>query len=129
MIRVLVGKRNEEGHFTGYWAEFEGEEVASYEKEDDLVYTLYKATEATPYTDDAYRVHISDETNPQSPKYELHPLSGDPFVEGAGSAYAEPYPWEEVVDKYPLFVKRAAEKDKRLDHFHIVPADSQRWPP
>jgi hypothetical protein len=128
VVRVLVGKvRGEQGRFTGFWAEFEGEKVASYEK-DDVVYTLYRATW---YEHDAYRVYISDETNPKSPAYELLPVSGDPFSEGVATAYAEPYRREAVVEKYPLFIKSTAEKDERderIDNFRILPVDPQRRP-
>jgi hypothetical protein len=124
VVRVLVGKRNEQGHFSGFWAEFEGEKVVSHQK-DDVVYTLYKAT---AYNQDAYRVYVSDETDPKSPVYELHPVSGDPFTEGVGPAYAETYWGEDVVDEYPLFIKRVAEKDERMDRFQTFPVDPQRWP-
>jgi hypothetical protein len=124
VVRVLVGKRGEERRFFGFWVEFEGEEVASYEKEDDFVYTLYKAT---AYNEDVYRVYISNETDPQSPVYELHPFEEDPAIQGIRPDYTEPYRGDEVVDKYPLFIKRAYEKkDEKIDSFQIFPGDPQR---
>jgi hypothetical protein len=125
VVKVLVGQHREHGRFSGFWAEFEGEEVSSYEK-DDVVYTLYKAT---GYDYEAYRVYISDETDPKSPVYELRPFSEDRFMQGAGPDYTEPYRREDVVAEYPLFIKRAAEKDENIDHFQTRNVDPTRWPP
>ncbi len=122
MVKVLVGNRGEHGRFSGFWAEFDGEEVSSYEK-DDVIYTLYKAT---AYDYEAYRVYISNENNPESPVYELHPFSEDRFMQGSGPDYAEPYRREDVVDKYPLFIKRA---DENIDRFQTRNVDPRRWPP
>ena len=134
VLALVLGERSGCGQSLGrktkrartlfcFWVEFEGEKVASYEKEDDVVYTLYKAT---AYDNEAYRVYISDETDPQSPKHELHPSSGDPFIEGVEAVYADPYQWEEVVSKYPLFVKKAAEGKRPIDHFQAFSVDPRR---
>ncbi len=104
MVKVLVGKKKGD-RFPGFWAEFEGEEVSSYEDtrgEKKIVYTLYKCT---AYNYDAYRVHIADEGNPVNPVYELHPSSEDPHIQGVGRDYSEPYDKEQIAAKYPLFLK------------------------
>jgi hypothetical protein len=31
MVKVWVGEKGSQGRFSGYWAEFEGEEIGSYE--------------------------------------------------------------------------------------------------
>jgi hypothetical protein len=31
MVKVWVGEKGAQGRFSGYWAEFEGEEIGSYE--------------------------------------------------------------------------------------------------
>ena len=56
MVKVLVwnSRTDKEG---GFWAEFEGEQVSSYE-EGEKVYTLYKCT---AYDFEAYRVHVYDQ--------------------------------------------------------------------
>ena len=76
MVRVLVGqKRGSE--FPGFWAEFEGKEVSSYEDpriDKTAVYTLYRCT---AYSFEAYRVHVRDESNPDAPVYQLLPFLGD----------------------------------------------------
>ena len=69
MVKVLVGKQGEQGRFVGFWAEFEGEEVSSYE-EGGVAYTLYKAT---GYDYEAYRVYISDETDPGVVRHNKRP--------------------------------------------------------
>ncbi len=125
MVKVLVGKQGEQGRFVGFWAEFEGEEVSSYE-EGGVAYTLYKAT---GYDYEAYRVYISDETDPQSPVYELLPVPEDPDIPGGRPDYTEPYRREDVVNEYPLFIKRAAENNKPIDHFRTTSVDPQRWLP
>ena len=104
MVKVLVGKRNGD-RFPGFWAEFEGEEVSSYEDtrgEKKIVYTLYRCP-----TDnfEAYRVHVADESNPANPVYELHLNDPDPDVQGVGADYSVLWQKEQVVAKYPLFVK------------------------
>ena len=104
MVKVLVGKRNGD-RFPGFWAEFEGEEVSSYEDtrgEKKIVYTLYRCP-----TDnfEAYRVHVADESNPANPVYELHPNDPDPDVQGVGADYSDLWQKDQVAAKYPLFVK------------------------
>ena len=104
MIRVLVGKRNGPA-FPGFWAEFEGEEISSYEDKrsgKSIVYTLYKCT---AYNFDAYRVHVADETNPENPVYDLLPNSTDPHIQDVGPDYSEPWRKEDVVAKHRMFVK------------------------
>ncbi len=61
--------------------------------------------------------------------YELHPFSEDRFMQGTGPDYSEPYRRENVVDEYPLFIKRAEEKGEKLDPFQTFDVDPQRWPP
>lgn len=104
MVKVLVGKKQGD-RFPGFWAEFEGEEVGSYEDargEKSIVYTLYKCT---AYNYDAYRVHVADESNPANPVYDLHPKAEDPHVQGLGPDFSEPWQKEQVVAEHPLFVK------------------------
>jgi hypothetical protein len=68
VVKVLVG--NKAGQtYQGFWAEFDGEEVSSYEDtrgEKNIVYKLYRCT---AYNWEAYRVHIADESNPDAPVY------------------------------------------------------------
>ncbi|MGH3146744.1 MAG: hypothetical protein ACRDTR_13195 [Rubrobacter sp.] len=104
MVRVLVGKK-EGDRFPGFWAEFEGEKVGSYEDtrgERSIVYTLYRCT---AYDWEAYRVHIADESNPVNPVYELLPYTEGPNVPEVGPDYAEPYAREQIAARYPLFLK------------------------
>lgn len=104
MVKVLVGKRMED-KFSGFWAEFEGEQISSYEDtrgEKNVVYTLYKCT---AYNWEAYRVHISDESSPDSPVYELRPFSEDQNIRGLGPDYTEPYAREQLAFEFPLFLK------------------------
>ena len=104
MVKVLVSKR-QGPEFPGFWAEFEGEEVGSYEDTrggKSIVHTLYKCT---AYNYDAYRVHVADESNPENPVYDLLPSSTDPHIQGGGPDYSEPWRKEDVVAKHPMFVK------------------------
>ena len=46
VVKVLVGKKMGD-RFSGYWAEFEGQRVSSYEDtrgDKNIVYTLYECT-------------------------------------------------------------------------------------
>ena len=109
MVKVLVGKRQGPS-FPGFWAEFEGEKVSSYEDnraEKNIVYTLYRCT---AYDYEAYRVHIKDESNPANPVYELLPYDPRSVDQGIGWDYSEPWQKGDIVAQYPLFAKD-------LDHF------------
>jgi len=70
MVRLIVGKMDADGFF-GHQAEFAGVEISSYTDRRGAVYTLYKCSAYTQW--DAYRVHISDETHPEAPIYQLLP--------------------------------------------------------
>jgi len=114
-VKVLVAQRND-GQVSGYWAEFEGEEVDSYKDErgdTHVVYTLYKSTAGYNY--DAYRVHKADESDPEAPVYELFPFSADPQI--LRHDYTEPYSVEQVAAEYPLFVKKL----DYLRTYHVDP--------
>jgi len=103
VVKVLIGKK-EGGRFPGVWAEFEGEEVSSYEDargEKKIVYTLYRCT---AYNYEAYRVHVADESNPANPVYELLP-DKNPLNPQAGRGHSEPWYKEEIAARYPLFLK------------------------
>ncbi len=105
MVKVLVGKKKG-SRFPGFWAEFEGEEVSSYEDtrgDKKIVYTLYKCPVYNRF--DAYRVHILDESNPDNPVYELLPYDPDTTEEGLERDYLEPWRTEHIVAKYPMFLK------------------------
>ena len=113
-VRVLVAERDEAARFDGRWATFEGEEVASYKDEREgknVVYTLYKCT---AYKNDAYRVHVADETDPQKPAYKLLPPPTDPD----GNRYPVPYDTYRLAVDFPLFLKH-------VDHFRSLPVDPQ----
>jgi hypothetical protein len=69
--RGASGRGSELGAFTGFKARFHGEEVASYEVEERLVYLLYRCGWGDY---DGYRVHKTDERNPFDPEYELTPI-------------------------------------------------------
>ncbi len=115
MVKVLVGKRAG-GTFFGFWAEFEGEKISSYEDtrtDKDIVYTLYKCT---AYNWEAYRVHIADESNLEAPAYELRPFDEDQQIRGFGSDYTEPYVKEQIAMNYPLFLKD-------IDYFQTYAVD------
>jgi hypothetical protein len=98
MVKVLIGEQTPEGSFSGYWGEFEGEEISSYENK-GVICTLYKCT---AYNWEAYRVHISNETDPQVPVYELCP-DLEPRL-----GYTTPYTKEQIAESYPLFVKHTS---------------------
>jgi hypothetical protein len=103
-VRVLVAQRRG-SEFPGFWAEFEGEKVSSYEEPGsgkDIVYTLYRCT---AYNFDAYRVHIADESNPDAPVYELHPFVGDSRPGRGQLHYTEVWELENIAEHYPLFLK------------------------
>ena len=97
MVRLIVGTSEVDG-FVGYWAEFAGEEISSYTDGKGVVYTLYRCTDYTQMGD-AYRVHISDETDPEAPTYQLLPYDDQT------SSYTRPYDNRQVAAKYPLFIK------------------------
>jgi hypothetical protein len=104
MVKVLVAQRAGES-FPGFWAEFEGEKVSSYEDtrgDKNIVYTLYRCT---AYNYEAYRVHIADESNPNAPVYELLPFSGDTRPGGGRPDYSQPWEKENIAEKHPLFLK------------------------
>ncbi len=118
MVKVLVGQRGEEG-FSGFWAEFKGEEISSYiDTRDDknIVYTLYRCT---AYEFEAYRVHVAEEYDPESPVYELLPYSEVRNIQGIGPDYSEPYDKRELAYRFPLFLKT-------MDYFRTRPIDPQR---
>ena len=97
MVKVLVWNSKPD-KLRGFWAEFEGEEINSYQ-DDGIVYTLYKCTY---YDFEAYRVHVKDETNPKAPKYELLPQGKNRQKPGD---YARPYHLEDLAEKHPRFLK------------------------
>ncbi len=104
VVKVLVGQKRG-GSFPGFWAEFEGDEVSSYEDPrsgKNAVYTLYRCTAYT--NEERYRVHIADESNPANPVYELRP-DENPYDSAPEKAYHEPYYKEAIEEKYPLFLK------------------------
>ena len=104
MVKVLVGKKKGQ-EFPGFWAEFEGKEVSSYEDpriDKNICYTLYLCTAYT--SNNRYRVHIADESNPANPVYELLP-GENPYDPGPDKAYHEPYQQEDIEARYPLFLK------------------------
>jgi hypothetical protein len=109
VVKVLVGKKNGDG-FPGFWAEFEGTEVDSYERtrrDKKIVYTLYKCTvyRFDAYRFDAYRVHTADENDPANPVYELPPYSEYPDSRGLGLDFSEPYTKDQLAAAFPLFLK------------------------
>jgi hypothetical protein len=115
MVKVLVGKRQGPS-FPGFWAEFEGEEVASYEDTrggKSIVYTLYRCT---AYDYDAYRVHVADESNPANPVYDLLPGREGSGGAEPGRGFPEPWQKEQVVAQHPMFVKD-------LDYLEVEPVD------
>jgi hypothetical protein len=104
MVKVLVGKRQGPS-FPGFWAEFEGEEVSSYEDTrggKSIVYTLYRCT---AYNYDAYRVHVADESNPANPVYDLLPSPEGPGGSGPERVFPPPWQKDQVVAEHPMFVK------------------------
>ncbi len=117
MVKVLVGKKQGD-RFPGFWAEFEGEKVSSYEdtrQEKKITYTLYRCT---AYSEEMYRVHIEDESNPAAPVYELLPYAKESVEHGIGWDYSEPYYREDIESEYPLFLKD-------MDHFRERSIDPQ----
>jgi hypothetical protein len=108
MVRVLIGEPRD-GTFTYFWAEFEGVEVNSYEDQ-GVVYTLYKYTDPA-YTWEAYRVHVSDETNSKEPTYRLHPYTEDRHVVGMRPEYTSPYSRTDIAAEYPHFIKDLSPED------------------
>jgi hypothetical protein len=98
MVQVVVGERAQ-GTFTGFLAEFEGEEIASYVHE-GVVYTLYRVTSVNF---EGYRVHIADETNHKDPKYELLPY--DVGQAERRRRYDALFRKADIAQNYPLFLK------------------------
>jgi hypothetical protein len=96
MVRLIVGTMDADGFF-GHLAEFAGEEISSYTDRRGVVYTLYKCSAYTQW--DAYRVHISDETYPEAPIYQLLPYDEQ------SRRYLRPYDNRQVAAEYPLFIK------------------------
>ena len=105
----MVGKKKGD-KFPGFWAEFEGEEVSSHtdtRAERHIAYTLYRCT---AYSDEVYRVHVADESNPANPVYELRPHAEESVQHGIPWDYTEPYDKDDIEARYPLFLKD-------MDHF------------
>jgi hypothetical protein len=105
MVKVLVFKELPEGGYVGFWAEFEGEKVSSYEDtrgDNNIVHTLYKCT---GYNSDAYRVHIANISVPADPDYALHPVRWDMRVGGGRPDFSEVWDQEEIARLYPTFIK------------------------
>jgi hypothetical protein len=116
MAKVLVLKRRPDGGHVGFWTEFEGEKVSSYEDtrgDNNIVYTLYRCT---AYQGDAYRVHIANESDPGEPDCMLHPVRWDPRSGGGGPDFSEVWNGEDIAEKFPLFLKD-------MDHLETLPAD------
>ncbi len=117
----MVGKRQGPS-FPGFWAEFEGEEVSSYEDTrggKTIVYTLYRCT---AYDYEAYRVHIEDESNPANPVYELLPYDSGSVAHGIGWDYSEPWEKAQIAAKYPMFLKDIGYFAERL-----VDREARNW--
>lgn len=115
VVKVLVGRKDGD-RFSGFWAQFEGEEVARYEDaraDKHVVYTLYRCT---AYNYEAYRVHVADESDPATPVYELHPVSEQSGVQGIRPDYSEPLDKQGLAANYPLFLKD-------IDYFHVLHVD------
>jgi hypothetical protein len=104
-VSVLVGERSEEGRFAGFRAQFQGREIASYTDARGgcrITYTLYRCT---AYQYEAYRVHVADESDPRSPRYELHPSGESTGLSGVSRDYSEPFDKRQAVDAYPIFAR------------------------
>jgi hypothetical protein len=104
VVKVLVGKKKGD-RCPGFWAEFEGEEISSYEDtrgEKQIVYRLYKCPAGRHH---GYRAHIADESNPASPVYELLPYEEDTIGEGLPLDYSETWRTRDIVAKFPMFLK------------------------
>jgi hypothetical protein len=117
MAKVLVLQRRPDGGHVGFWAEFEGEKVSSYEDtrgENNIVYTLYRCT---AYQGDAYRVHIANESDPGEPDYMLHPVRWDPRPGSGRPDFSEVWNREDIAEKFPLFLKDME------DYLETLPAD------
>ena len=117
MVKVLVLKRRPDGGHVGFWTEFEGEKVSSYEDtrgDDNIVYTLYRCT---PYQGDAYRVHIANESDPGEPDYTLHPVKWDLRVGGGRPDFSEVWKREDIAEKFPLVL------EDMDDYLETLPAD------
>ena len=94
MVKVLVGKRQGPS-FPGFWAEFDGEKVSSYEDTRS----------------------VADESNPANPVYDLLP---SPESSGAAEPRRDfPAPWQKdkVVAEHPMFVKDLE------DYLDVSPVD------
>ena len=116
MVKVLVWNSKTD-KASGFWAEFEGEEVSSYEG-GDVVYTLYRCTAYKG--PERYRVHISNEAEPSTPVYKLRPYE-EPRYSGQPPNYEEPWFEENVAKEYPRFLKD-------LSYFETHPIDAKPTP-
>ncbi len=92
-VTVLVGQRWAD-KFDHRWYRLKGEKVSSYEDEKGVTYTLYRYTDPG-YANEAYRVHVADETDSKNPTYELRPSPED----------RSPYSRRDIADEYPRFIK------------------------
>ena len=104
MVKVLVGERID-FDFVAFWAEFEGEEVSSYNDtrgDNNIVHTLYRCT---AYNFEAYRVHSADESDPDNPQYRLQPSTGDLRPGSGRLQFSEPWTPGDIADEHPLFLK------------------------
>jgi hypothetical protein len=118
IVRVLVGERKND-KFTYFWAEFEGEKVSHYEDEKGVNHTLYKCT---AFNFEAYRVHVSDETNSKEPTYRLEPYTKDSHISGMNPEYTRAYDRREIAATYPRFIKNMSPRPD--DVYPIDPAAS-----
>jgi hypothetical protein len=105
MVKVLVLTLRPDGEYVGFWAEFEGEKVSSYEDtrgDYNIVHTLYRCT---AYQGDAYRVHIANKSDPGEPDYTLHPVRWDMRAGGGRPDFLEVWNQEDIAKEFPQFLK------------------------
>jgi hypothetical protein len=100
MIEVVIGNC-ERGTFSGFKARFDGKEVASYQTEDGLVFTLYECGWGDY---EGYRVYKADERTPFTPEYEILPCEYDD-PEAPKTEYHSLFEAKEIMSYYPMFAK------------------------
>ena len=98
---VVVGQfDSDKGVFRGFKACFMGEKIVDFKAGDRRRFTLYKCG-WNMY--EGYRVYDSNETNPESPRYELNPHSEEINPDDPYRVYHKLYSRSEAVAHWPVF--------------------------
>lgn len=124
-VEVIVGQHDpREQVFKGFKARFKGQKIATFQAGDRRRLTLYRCGWNRL---EGYRVYDSDETNPESPKYELMPHEEEVNPEDPYRVYHRLYSPSEVAALWPVFAKEVdALQPKDIDAKAVDPAWNDR---